>query len=215
VPLTLNRAAAYAVEISLNEISFSISHANASAAVQLKLFELSGAQPKSGPLSGNAANVRLTMSTTYLPSNALPPSLLCKFTCGTQVMISAATLPQAGAQYQCMPSYACLYLPISPYVSRRRAGSTSACRPPSARHALTAPSRWRQPTCRRCTRARSTSSGISPYVSPISPYISPISPYISLYLTISHYISLYLPEIYTGALDFQQCASSPTLARAV
>ena len=145
MPLTLNRAAAYAVEISLNEISFSISHANASAAVQLKLFELSGAQPKSGPLSGNAANVRLTMSTTYLPSNALPPSLLCKFTCGTQVMISAATLPQAGAQYQCMPP------------------------------AVGAP-------CPDGTLAVATAD---------------------------------LPEMYTGALDFQRCASSPTLARAV
>ena len=103
VPVTLNRAAAYTVEISLNEISFSISQSNVSAGVQLKLYELNGAQPKSGPLSGNAANVRLTMTTTYLPSNALPPSLRCKFTCGAQVMISAATLPQAGGQYECMP----------------------------------------------------------------------------------------------------------------
>ena len=118
VPVTLNRAAAYTVEISLNEISFSISSSNASSSnasasntssadyasgVQIKLYDLIGAQPKSGPLNGTVANVSVTMTKTYLPSNALPPSLLCKFTCGAQVTISVATLPQAGGQYQCTP----------------------------------------------------------------------------------------------------------------
>ena len=139
VPVTLNRAAAYAVEISLNEMSFSTSISNISASdtsasgtassnasssntsalnasasntssvghpsagVRLKLYDLNGAQPKSGPLNGTAANVSVTMSTTYLPSNALPPSLLCKFTCNASVTVSAATRPQAGGQYQCTP----------------------------------------------------------------------------------------------------------------
>ena len=140
VPVTLNRAAAYAVEISLNEMSFSTSISNISASgtsassgtpssnasssntsalnasasntstvghastgVRLKLYDLNGAQPKSGPLNGTAANVSVTMSTTYLPSNALPPSLLCKFTCNASVTISAATRPQAGGQYHCTP----------------------------------------------------------------------------------------------------------------
>ena len=129
--------------------------------MQLKLYELNGAQPKSGPLSGNTASVRLTMTTTYLPSNALPPSLRCKFTCGAQVMISAATLPQAGGQYECMP----------PAVGAPCPNGTLAIASADLPELYTSAVDFQR------------------YISPMSPlylpYISlhlPTSPYISLYL---------------------------------
>ena len=104
-------------------------------------------------------------------------------------------LPQAGAQYQCMP----------PAVGAPCPDGTLAVATADL------PERY--------TGALDFQRYISlclPYIPLYLPYISPISPlylpYISLYLP---YISLYLPEMYTGALDFQRCASSPTLARSV
>ncbi len=86
----LNRAAAYTVEVSLNDAENEGTFSRSDPPVAFRLYDLAQANPQSGPV-GVATAVELTMTTTWLPGNELPPSLLCKFACAGNESVLSAT----------------------------------------------------------------------------------------------------------------------------